>query len=105
MSKVIEIESKEQFEKEIKDGTVLVDFHAVWCGPCQAMKPVIEAYSEESDDVKVLSLNVDQLAEIAGKYEVMSIPTFVIFKDGEPKEVKAGAMGEEDLKSWIEKNK
>lgn len=105
MGKVIEINSKQEFEAGIKEGIVLVDFFAVWCGPCQMMKPVLEKLSKELDDVKVLAVDVDKFNDLASKYEVMSIPTFVIFKDGEPKEVKFGAMSEGDFKSWIVKNK
>jgi thioredoxin 1 len=105
MSKVVEIESKAEFEAAIKDGTVLVDFFAVWCGPCQAMKPVLEAYVGSAGAVKVLSVDVDKLADVASKYDVMSIPTFVLFVDGEPKEVRTGAMPENELRGWVEKNK
>ncbi len=99
MSKVIELENKEDFIDLKKEGKVLVDFYAVWCGPCQAMKPVIDKYSDENEDVKVLTVDVDKFAEVASEYNVMSIPTFVVFKDGEPVESKNGAIDEEVLKN------
>ncbi len=102
MSKVIELENKEDFIDLKKEGKVLVDFYAVWCGPCQAMKPVIDKYSDENEDVKVLTVDVDKFAEVASEYNVMSIPTFVVFKDGEPVESKNGAIDEEVLKNWVE---
>jgi len=105
MSKVMEIGTKADFETEIKEGVVLVDFFAVWCGPCQAMKPVLEEYSGGDGAVKVLAVDVDKLAEVAGKYDIMSIPTFVLFKNGEPIESKTGAMGMEELNNWINKIK
>ena len=101
MSKVIELENKDEFAELKSSGKVLVDFYAVWCGPCQAMKPVIDKYSDEVEDVKVLTVDVDKFAEVASEYNIMSIPTFVVFKDGEPIESKNGAMGEEDLKNWV----
>lgn len=105
MSKVIEIEASEKFKEEIKSGMVLVDFFAIWCGPCQAMKPVLESYAAGNTDVKVLAVDVDQLADVASEYQVMSIPTFVLFKDGEVQDVKMGRMSEDDLKEWVESKK
>lgn len=101
MSKVIELENKDDFGELISEGKVLIDFYAVWCGPCQAMKPVIENYAQESG-IKVIAVDVDRFAEIASNFNVMSIPTFVVFKNGEPVSSKNGAMSEDDLKSWVE---
>lgn len=105
MSKVIELENKADFDSLIKEGVSLVDFFATWCAPCQMMKPIFAKLSEEMNGVKMMSVDVDKFSDIAAKYEVMSIPTFIIFKDGEAKEVKFGAMSEIDLKKWLEKNK
>lgn len=103
MSEVIEIGSNEEFEKLIKGGKVLVDFFAVWCGPCQAMKPILEGYAKDNMAVKVAAVDVDKMGEIATKYQVMSIPTFVIFVNGEVKAQKTGAMSADDLAKWVEK--
>lgn len=75
----------ENFEQEVlqSDKTVLVDFYADWCGPCKMMSPVIDEIAEERPDIKVGKLNVDEEMEIAQKYGVMSIPTFIVFKNGE----------------------
>ncbi|MFA4930441.1 MAG: thioredoxin [Patescibacteria group bacterium] len=105
MVKIIELDNKEDFDSTIKTGTTLVDFYAQWCGPCQAMKPVVDRVSEEIDGVKFLSVDVDKFSDIAQTYQVMSIPTFVIIKDSEVKSVKNGAMSESDFKTWVEKNK
>ena len=65
--------------------TVLVDFYADWCGPCKMLTPVIDEIAAEHPEVKVVKLNVDNAPEIASRYGVMSIPTLIVFKDGEEK--------------------
>ena len=80
--------TKENFDEVINSGKpVLVDFWATWCGPCKMLAPTIEQLAEElKDEVVVAKLDVDQSQDIAIKYQVMSIPTLILFKDG--KEVK-----------------
>ena len=74
---------KEKLEDVIKDGVWIVDFYADWCGPCRMMSPVIDAIAEEKQDsVKVCKINIDEEQNLAVKYNVMSIPTFVVIKDG-----------------------
>ena len=77
---MIHIESKEQFEKEIKNGKVLVDFYATWCGPCRMLASVLEEL-ENNQDIKILKVNVDEQFEIASEFFVSSIPLLVFFKD------------------------
>lgn len=74
------------------DKPVLVDFWAKWCGPCQTMGPIVEELAEELQDMKVCKLDIDEAMEIARQYRVMSIPSFLIFKDGE---VAARTVGEQ----------
>lgn len=83
-----------EFNSEVtkKDGTVLVDFYADWCGPCKMMAPIVEALSEELSDVKVCHINIDENIDIAQKYRVMSIPTFIAFKGGEESGRQIGAI-------------
>ena len=85
--------TKDNFAQEVlqSDKKVLVDFYADWCGPCQMMGPVIEEIAGERDDIKVCKLNIDEEMEIAQQYGVMSIPTFIVFKDGEVSKKDLGA--------------
>lgn len=77
--------TNENFEDEIlkSDKTVLIDFYADWCAPCKMLSPIIEQVDEENNDIKVVKINVDELQDIAIKYEVMSIPTLVVIKNGQ----------------------
>ena len=77
--------TNENFEDEIlkSDKTVLIDFYADWCAPCKMLSPIIEGVAEENNDIKVAKINVDELQELAIKYEVMSIPTLVVIKNGQ----------------------
>ena len=93
------------FEKEVlqSDKPVLVDFFADWCGPCKMMAPVVEQLAEELEGkAKVGKLNIDENMNIAEKYRVMNIPTFLIFKDGQEKERIVGAVSKNELKNKLE---
>ena len=77
--------TKEKFEEIInqKEKTVLVDFFATWCGPCRMQGPIVEEIAKENDNIIVGKLDVDEVSEVAEKYNVYSIPTLLIFKNGE----------------------
>lgn len=92
------------FEEEVlKAGVpVLVDFYADWCGPCQMMAPVIEQLAEEyAGKVKIGKLNVDENPEIAIQYKVMSIPTMIIFRNGEVFSKEIGASSKKEVERAI----
>lgn len=78
---VVEL-TDENFDQEISNGIVLVDFYAEWCGPCKMIAPVIEQLGEEIQDAKIAKVNVDESPAVAGKFGIRSIPTFIVFKDG-----------------------
>ncbi|MBQ7334854.1 MAG: thioredoxin [Clostridia bacterium] len=75
----------ENFEAEVlkSNKTVLVDFWASWCGPCRMLSPVVDEIAEERADIKVGKINVDEQEELAARYGIMSIPTLIVFKNGE----------------------
>ena len=103
--KVLHI-TDDQFEAEVikSDKPVLVDFWAPWCGPCKMVGPIIEALAEKMENVKFCKIDIDQNVEWASKLKVMSIPTMVIYKDGEVMASQIGALHEEDLRRFIEAN-
>lgn len=93
----------ENFEKEVlqSEKPVLVDFYADWCGPCQMMGPVVEEISNEVNDAKVCKINIDEQMSITQKYGVMSIPTFIVFKNGDVADKKMGAMPKSAVLSML----
>ena len=96
--------TKDNFE-EIKNSekVVLLDFYADWCGPCKMMAPVVEQLAEDyAGKVKIGKLNVDESSDIAGRFRVMSIPTFILFKDGKPAGMMMGAVPPETLQEMID---
>ena len=98
--------SDDNFETDVlgASGPVVVDFWAEWCGPCKMIGPQLEELSEEmAGKVKFVKLNVDENQQTAIKYGVRSIPTLIMFKDGEAVDIKVGAGAKSDLQNWIEK--
>ena len=76
--------NNQNFEEEVlkSEKTVLVDFYADWCGPCKMLSPIVDQVAEENEDIKVVKVNVDDAQDLAMKYQVMSIPTLVVIKEG-----------------------
>lgn len=94
----------DNFEKEVlqSETPVMVDFFATWCGPCSMMAPaVLELANEYDGKVKVGKLDIDNSMDIARKYRVMSVPTFIFFKDGKIVDQTMGAVGKEALENKI----
>nr|WP_294494497.1 thioredoxin [uncultured Mediterraneibacter sp.] len=93
----------DNFDQEVLQAgqTVLVDFYADWCGPCKMMGPVVEEIAGEEPDVKVCKINIDEEMEVAQKYGVMSIPTFIAFKNGEVTGKQVGSVAKSRLQELI----
>jgi thioredoxin 1 len=99
---IVEV-TDQNFSDEVKSGTVLVDFWAPWCGPCKMIAPVLEELdSEIGDQLKIAKLNVDNNPETAGRFGVMSIPTLMVFKDGEMVSKMVGFQPKEQLREWLD---
>ena len=84
-----------------KSGVVLVDFYADWCGPCQMMAPILKEVESENSNVSIVKVNVDNSPELAGVYGVMSIPTLIVFKDGNPVSQNIGYCPKEKVEEMI----
>lgn len=95
------------FEEEVSKSKipVVVDFWAPWCGPCRIFSPIIEETEKEfKGKIKFAKLNTDENQETAGKFNIMSIPTVLLFKDGQVHATSVGALPKESFKKWLEKN-
>ena len=90
------------FEAEIKEGITLVDFYADWCGPCKMIAPFVEQVAQEVSGAKVAKVDVDKAQATAQKFNVMSIPTLIVFKDGEVIDQKMGFMTKEQIEALID---
>jgi len=106
---VVEDIDKNRFgDKVLKsDKPAVVDFWAAWCGPCRIFSPIVEKVSEEEKykgKVKFYRLNTDENPEIAVAYNIMSIPTAVLFEGGEAKAISIGAIPQESFKKWLDEN-
>ncbi len=103
MSNALNLTDK-NFENEVIKSTVpvLVDFWAEWCGPCKMMSPIVDEIANDlKGQLKVGKVNVDEDQDLAGKFSIMSIPTFLIFKNGQPVEHIVGAMSKDQLLAKI----
>ena len=103
---IIEITSKDQFDEAVKSETLtVVDFWAVWCGPCRVLKPLLHKIAGEHPEIQLLTVDVDANQELAAEYDINSIPAVFMFKNGEIVDSFVGVMPENEILEKIEANK
>lgn len=95
--------SEENFKKEVleESKTVLIDFYADWCGPCKMLSPIVEEAAKENEDTKFVKINVDEAQELAIEYDIMSIPTLVVIKDGKEVDRTIGLVNKAEIMSML----
>ncbi len=94
--------TKDNFNSEIENGVVLVDFYADWCGPCKMISPILADLAKELDgEASIVKVDVDAESELAQRFDVMSIPTLILFKDGKPVGRKTGFFPKPELEKFI----
>ena len=94
------VNNRDEFNELIKEGTVLVDFFATWCGPCKMLSPVLEELSEESD-VLIVKVDVDEAGPLATQYGIQAVPTLMLFKNGQRVDVRMGYQNKNQLLAFI----
>ena len=90
-----------EFDELMGKGTVIADFSATWCGPCRMLSPVMEELSEEKKDITFINIDCDECPDIAGRYNIMSIPAVLLFKDGQKVAETVGFRSYEEMDEWI----
>ena len=95
--------NKENFNQEVinSDRPVLVDFWASWCGPCKMLSPIVDEIAAERSDIKVCKVNVDEQPELAAQFQIMSIPTLIVFKNGKVFNQASGARPKNQILSML----
>ena len=98
---MVHLEKEEEFNNLVKEGTVLVDFFATWCGPCKLLGPVLEDLEKEEEGLKIIKIDVDKCENLAREHGVMSIPTIEVYKDGKMVNKSLGFHNKNQLKDLI----
>ena len=93
----------DNFEQEVlkAEQTVMVDFWAAWCGPCKMLSPIVDQIAEEHPEIKVCKVNIDEEPSLAIDYKVMSIPTLLVFKNGEKVNMSIGVQSKSDIEAML----
>ena len=86
-----------EFDAAVASGAVLIDFFATWCAPCRMLAPSVHALAEETPGLKVYQVDVDDEPALAARFRVMSIPTFMVFRNGAPTKVEVGMRSKDDV--------
>ncbi len=89
------------YQKMIKEGKVLVDFSAEWCGPCKMLSPILEQLPKSLPDLKIIKVNIDDNYQLAQSFKVMSVPTLLLYKDGQMIDQRMGFQTLEMLIEWV----
>ena len=99
--------TKNNFQEEVmnSDKPVLLDFWAGWCGPCRMLSPVVDEIAEENDDIKVCKINVDEQQDLASEFKIMTIPTLMVFKNGEMQSRSMGVKPKEEILEMLQSEK
>lgn len=95
--------TKENFEAEVlkASGTVLIDFWATWCGPCRMLSPIVDQVAAEHPEVKIGKINVDEQPELAQQFDIMSIPTLLVFRNGQKVNESVGLIPQEKVEALL----
>lgn len=94
------VNNKQEFDALIKNGTVLVDFFATWCGPCKMLSPLLEELSNEGDTL-IIKVDVDEAGPLAAEYAIQAVPTLILFKNGQKVDTRLGYQNKNQLLAFI----